>query len=545
MRSLEPVTRPLTVHPGDTVEGRYRIIELLDVGGMGAVFLAEHLLLKRRVAIKFLHVELTRDTDMIKRFMKEAHAAGTLGHPNIVEATDMGFLDEHTPYIVFEYLEGALLTEEIYRVSGMPPRRALAIARQIASALEAAHNAGMVHLDLKNDNIFLGDKNGAADHATVIDFGISKFMEVDAESTQPGVPIGTPEFMAPEQIETPDLVDKRADIYALGVCLYEMLTARRPFAGDDPRVLFHRIIHEPAPPLARLEVPANLDAFVFELLAKDPATRPPTMREVVERIDRLQLEAVRERRATRTRRRTEQSQPVTPPPVARPSSLAPWVLAMFVAGSVGGVLHALDVRAPDTRRAEPPPVLEIDAETEQLNALVGAQLRTTRLRADSIARTPMLRAAIEADAATVDDVLRSERILEPTANETIEVFQATAGKLASLSRAPRTAAPLSGIDDARILRTSRGLLVEASAPIANHDTKLAGAVVVSALVDLVPIEQKVAARARKFVAAATTPPVIEIAHTPERELLRRARTTCLGIAALLLLYVAWMLSRRE
>src|SRR5690242_11969433 len=142
-RSMAPV-REAIVKPGEIVEGRYRILRLLGEGGMGTVFLAEHALIKRRVAIKILHQDLATDGDVIERFMNEARAAGTLGHPNIVESTDMGFTANRVPYIVFEYLEGTLLTDEIYRVQGMPVRRVVKIAAQIASALAAAHRAGIV-----------------------------------------------------------------------------------------------------------------------------------------------------------------------------------------------------------------------------------------------------------------------------------------------------------------------------------------------------------------------------------------------------------------
>ena len=153
---------------------------------MGTVFLAEHALIKRRVAIKILHPDLATDADVVERFMNEARAAGTLGHPNIVESTDMGFTHDHVPYIVFEYLEGTLLTDEIYRVGGLPVRRAVRIAEQIASALAAAHNAGIVHRDLKSDNIFLTDKDDALDHVKVLDFGISRFLEAEEAPARHG-----------------------------------------------------------------------------------------------------------------------------------------------------------------------------------------------------------------------------------------------------------------------------------------------------------------------------------------------------------------------
>jgi serine/threonine-protein kinase len=279
--------RDPVVKIGDVVEGRYRIIKTLGEGGMGTVFLAEHALIKRRVAMKILHPELATDADVIERFMNEARAAGTLGHPNIVESTDMGFTHNHVPYIVFEYLEGTLLTDEIYRVGGLSVRRAVRIAQQIASALHAAHNAEIVHRDLKSDNIFLTDKDDALDHVKVLDFGISRFLATEDEQTRRGMVMGTPEFMAPEQIHSPQLVDKRADIYALGVMLYEMLTARRPFSNDeDPRDLLHRIVHDEPPPLQRTEVPHALDHLIMtRLLAKSPDDRYQTMMDVEAALD--------------------------------------------------------------------------------------------------------------------------------------------------------------------------------------------------------------------------------------------------------------------
>jgi eukaryotic-like serine/threonine-protein kinase len=210
---------PAEFQPDDIVEGRYQIIRKLADGGMGTVFLAEHVLIKRRVALKLLHAELAADSTMVKRFMNEAAAAGTLGHPHIVESTDMGFTRDGVPYIVFEYLDGCLLTEEIYRLGGLPTRRALQLASQIASALEAAHHAQIAHLDLKTDNVFLIKRGDSLDHVKVLDFGISRFMAADADKTHRGILMGTPEYMAPEQVTAPDLVDERADIYALGVVL--------------------------------------------------------------------------------------------------------------------------------------------------------------------------------------------------------------------------------------------------------------------------------------------------------------------------------------
>lgn len=278
------------VKPGEVVEGRYKIIRPIADGGMGTVFLAEHWLIKRRVAMKILHAELAKDAVMIRRFMNEALAAGTLGHPNIVESTDMGFTKDDVPFIVFEYLEGTVLADEIMRLPEMPVPRVLRIAHQIASALDAAHAADIIHRDLKTDNIFLTVRAGVPDHVKVLDFGISRFLSGTDKTVAGGNLLGTPEFMAPEQVLTPDTIDRRVDIYALGIVIYEMLTGNVPFQlkrrGDVPSVeeahaLLDRIINDKPPPIARTDIPRELSAFLFDrLLAKVPKWRCQTMKDV-------------------------------------------------------------------------------------------------------------------------------------------------------------------------------------------------------------------------------------------------------------------------
>jgi eukaryotic-like serine/threonine-protein kinase len=283
---------PDLVKVGEVVDGRYKILRPIADGGMGTVFLAEHWLIKRRVAMKILHAELAGDAVMIRRFMNEALAAGTLGHPNIVESTDMGFTKGDVPYIVFEYLEGTVLADEIARRGRLPLHRALKIAYQIACALEAAHAAGIVHRDLKTDNIFLTKRGDAVDHVKVLDFGISRFLKASDRTGLGGNLLGTPEFMAPEQVITPDTVDHRADIYAIGIVLYEMLVGHVPFLLEGSQVpgkldveaahrLLDRIINEPPPPLDCPEAPADFhEMLAHKLLAKDRNARFQTMKEV-------------------------------------------------------------------------------------------------------------------------------------------------------------------------------------------------------------------------------------------------------------------------
>ncbi|HEY0190963.1 MAG TPA: serine/threonine-protein kinase [Kofleriaceae bacterium] len=281
-----PPQRDPELHPDQVIGGRYRVIRQLADGGMGTVYLAEHVLLRRRRAVKVLHAELAADNAMVRQFLREASAAGTLGHPHLVRSTDMGVTPAGLPYIVFEYLDGVLLTQEIYRLGGLPVARAVELAGQIAAALAAAHDARIVHLDLKSDNVLLvghGAQLGhgpQVDQVKVLDFGIARFLDAELDVARRGVVSGTPEYISPEQIRTPDRVDARADIYALGVILYEMLTARRPFPSADAQTTLRRVLHEPPSPLGR-EVPPALARLIFGgMLAKSAAHRVPSMRAV-------------------------------------------------------------------------------------------------------------------------------------------------------------------------------------------------------------------------------------------------------------------------
>jgi len=276
---------------GDVIDGRYRIAQKLAEGGMGVVFLAEHVLIRRRLAIKLLHTELASDRWMVQRFLHEAAAAGGLVHPHIVESTDMGFTEQGIPYIVFEYLEGCLLTEEIRRRGSLSLGRTLVIARQIASALHTVHEAQLAHLDVKGDNVLLTRRPttelAPADHAKLIDFGISRFTVTSGQKPPPGILMGTPEYMAPEQVIEPDLADGRADVYALGVLIYEMLAGRCPFEGEDPRRVLARVLHD-EPPMLDRPVPPLLEQLVFDgLLVKSPERRLQTMTEVLPVLDAL------------------------------------------------------------------------------------------------------------------------------------------------------------------------------------------------------------------------------------------------------------------
>ncbi|HEU5058990.1 MAG TPA: serine/threonine-protein kinase, partial [Kofleriaceae bacterium] len=274
---------------GESV-GSYRLLGAIGSGGMGVVYVAEHLLLGRRAAIKFLHPHVSSDPEMVDRFFNEARAASAVKHAGIVEVYDFGYLDG-AAYLVMEYLDGESLLSHL-RVEGtLRIDRAVVIARKVAAALGAAHDAGVVHRDLKPDNIFLvRDAPDTAPEARgricLLDFGIAKLLRSDgsfsASATASGVLVGTPAYMSPEQCRGGGQVDGRSDLYALGCVLYGMLAGRPPFLGEGGGdVLAHHIFVAPDPPSVHTPaVPPELDAIVMRLLEKDPARRFQNAREL-------------------------------------------------------------------------------------------------------------------------------------------------------------------------------------------------------------------------------------------------------------------------
>nr|HEX4318802.1 serine/threonine-protein kinase [Kofleriaceae bacterium] len=507
----------MTLKIGDTVEGRYKVLSEIDSGGMGTVFLAEHHLIKRRVALKLLRPDLAEDVDTLERFMNEARIAGTLGHPNIVESTDMGFTRDGVPYIVFELLEGSLLTDEIYRTRGFPVRRALRIARQIASALAASHAAGIIHRDLKSDNVFLTDREDAMDHVKVLDFGVSQFIGGEARN----VVVGTPQFMAPEQITSPGSVDGRADVYALGVILYEMLAARRPFADhDDPNVVFQRILNEEPAPLEVSNLPPGLEVLLFErFITKRADERFATMRDVEgalaafagivrpegsrDSVPILALSAAAGLPAT-----TESSpslpapvQAITLPraPAQRPS--VAWIIAAVVAAAGGVGLVATSKsgsQASGVAQATAADASVARDDASKLASAIEASTRGAQLRADGLAQTPMFRAAIETDAKTVADMLRSEYKLKLESGEVFQMSQLRDGKRVVLTRLPPTAGTLPTTDKPALHVADGALSVVVTSPVLNPDGKLAGAVELLVPVELGSLRDQIAAHASEL-----------------------------------------------
>ena len=258
---------------GELISGRYELEELVGSGGMSNVFRAHDRLLERTVALKILHEQFTRDDDYVERFRREARAVAQLAHPNIVTVIDRGEQDGRQ-YIVFEYVDGQNL-KELTAGGPLDPREAIGLALQVARALSFAHERGLVHRDVKPQNVLLNDDG----QAKVTDFGIARSLDVHGV-TQTGTVLGTSDYIAPEQARG-QKVDPKTDIYSLGAVLYELLTGDVPFKGDNFVAVAMRHVNEPPPSVLdrRPDCPLRLDLAIQRAMAKDPEERFGSMDE--------------------------------------------------------------------------------------------------------------------------------------------------------------------------------------------------------------------------------------------------------------------------
>ena len=278
---------------GSVLAGRYRVQRLLGSGGMGSVYLAEHVHMRKTVALKVLHREMTYLDEVVARFEREAVAAARIEHPNVAAATDFGRLEDGSFYLVLEYVAGRSLGA-VLKGGALPLERALGIARQIAGALGAAHAAGIVHRDLKPENVMLVEQPDGSDKVKVLDFGIAKVAVPDGKAderplTRIGTVMGTAAYMSPEQA-VGQQVDHRTDLYSLGVILYEMIAGRPPFEADDMSQVLVKKITEPPPPLPE-GTPADVVTLVERMLEQASSDRLQSADEVLERMDAIRVAA--------------------------------------------------------------------------------------------------------------------------------------------------------------------------------------------------------------------------------------------------------------
>ncbi len=276
---------------GSLIGETYQIVRTIGEGGMGRVYEARHLRLKeRRFAVKCLHADLAKNPEMAARFLREAESASSIKHNNVVDVFDVHHLPDGTPYLVGEFLEGEELADYVQKRGPLDPRAAAKVARQVCNALGAAHARGIVHRDMKPENIFvLQTSINAVDHGEsrtlqvkVLDFGISKAGHGDTSHlTKTGVIMGTPSYMSPEQARGRP-VDHRADVYSVGACLYFMVTGRRPFDSDDPTSTLSMVLTEDPvrPREIDQRIPEMLELIIQRAMAKDVNDRYASMAEL-------------------------------------------------------------------------------------------------------------------------------------------------------------------------------------------------------------------------------------------------------------------------
>lgn len=305
----EGTNTKLTLPGTPLLAGRYLLEKRLGRGAMGQVYLArDQNLIVRRVAVKTVRPDILSDEDMqegeaIARFEREARTAASIRHPNVVDVTDFGKSPEGVFYLVMEYVQGETLHHLLRREGTLSVHRALKLLRQVAGGVEAAHDEGILHRDLKPANIFIMQQKkkkntGAVTDDGIVkvgDFGLAKIVNqavADTSGASGAGPasrgiIGTPEYMAPEQMQMETNLDARADVYALGVIAYHMLGGRPPFSGDLTQLVMQKIMHDP-PPLSglRSDIPKDVERAVMHALAKDPQQRPATISEWLEELEK-------------------------------------------------------------------------------------------------------------------------------------------------------------------------------------------------------------------------------------------------------------------
>lgn len=265
--------------------GNYRIVQKIGTGGMGAVYLAEHPMIGKKIALKVIHRELASNKEVVQRFFQEARAVNKIGNEHIVEIHDFGVTPEGDHFYIMEYLEGRTLASVLAREPMMETMRALHIGAQIASALAAAHANGVIHRDLKPDNIMLMMRLGDPDFVKVLDFGLAKmFQDGSGVQTAAGVLLGTPQYMSPEACESKRDIDHRTDIYALGILMFQMMCGALPFEGETMgEVLVKQVTQlPPAPRALNPRIPPAVEQVLLRCLVKQPEGRFQTMQQLRE-----------------------------------------------------------------------------------------------------------------------------------------------------------------------------------------------------------------------------------------------------------------------
>ncbi len=343
MQVVPPLSRV-----GSRIAGKYQIVRVIGEGGMGAVFEARHVQMDRRVAIKMLRSEFVRDHGAVERFLREARTVASIAHKSIVQVLDFGEAEDGTPFIVMTYLDGHSLAEQLYRRGRLSELEAVQILSPIAAALERAHRHGIIHRDVKPENIFMARDTDVRERPVLVDFGVARLRgESEAIHASQGgavTMLGTPAYMAPEQISGTGMVDARTDIYGMGVALYELLTGASPFQREGAQATMQAIMTEGVRSPSRIvpTISPAMEAVTLCAMARDPQHRFESMEALQHALQDVLLEPAGSQfvlryplaRAVITARA---SQPVGATPVAAGAEIADnrQRTVMIVVGSDG------------------------------------------------------------------------------------------------------------------------------------------------------------------------------------------------------------------
>jgi eukaryotic-like serine/threonine-protein kinase len=333
---------------GALVDGRYEVLAVLGEGGMGTVYEVKHRALGKRFALKALRKDLTADGEIAARFIQEARTAAAVSHPGLVEITDFGRLESGQVYFVMELLEGQSLAALLRTGGPLPAARGLDIVRQLVHALKAAHDASIVHRDLKPDNIHVGRGDAERDLVKIVDFGLAKVIG-SSKLTRAGMVFGTPHYMSPEQAAG-EVVDHRADIYALGIVMYEMFTGKVPFEADSYMgVLTKHMYMEPAPPSqvsAELKELGSLEHVILRCLQKRPSARYDNLAALLVDLEQHAPRPGRQVRAVQPLALAEQLELPSAREGTRQRAFAHWPLVIVACAFACGIALVLLLRRP-------------------------------------------------------------------------------------------------------------------------------------------------------------------------------------------------------
>ncbi len=414
------------------VVGSYKLIGMLGQGAMGQVFLAEHTRIGRKVALKMLRRELSADPMSVRRFFSEAQAVNRISHENIVEITDFVENPGGDNYFIMELLKGEGLAELMKHEGILPLPRMLNICRQTASALAAVHAAGVVHRDLKPDNIFLIERSEKKDFVKLLDFGVAKLTldlaEVGAmQKTNAGSILGTPEYMSPEQVAG-KAVDFKSDVYSFGILLYEMTTGQKPFnaASFGDLVIKHLTVTPPKPSKVKNlphEVPFELETLILTCLAKDPHKRPASMTAVEKEINDICDVVLGVRTGTAWHRKN------------------PRQAGVLAAGLVGGVLITGAIFARSNRQSElsaQAPATSQSLELHVRSRPAGAQV----LHGTEILGITPLELHFPSDGSTIPLTFRRSGYLDAVVEQQLQGSEATLEAELRVQPAPPPSDPL-------------------------------------------------------------------------------------------------------